>query len=391
MDHRRRPHRGGEQGRHGRQRRHSAVRLQLGAEPAQERQPSCRSGRNTARRSAITRSRFGKSPGTATSPSRTTRPASSSGRARTACTPGRPRSAWRTAYSCLAIIPSTGRRSSPPGDRPRCSPVVQGERRFLALPEPVQHAVLRGEIDRERGRGGEAGAARQAPGPRRLQGGRSRQGGDYLGVMKPVDINSEAVTSAAGHRGVLADAGRLLGQARGALRRPRRHERWPPAWNSRRTDAPEDKSDADQKVLGRRTFHNDSWEVTLLFDQGGKDANGLPMWRVRPDSTIKNVHVSHRDQDLGTPALKNGGVWFRLRQGAAVWPIAFEGTPVAVAIRSTPSADGSVQGRVVPEGHRRTRRSRWSWSRCSTRRTRRSPRSTKSRSPKSRTATPTGR
>ncbi len=196
----------------------------------------------------------------------------------------------------------------------------------------------------------EAEAAKPGPPGRPLdpvvfKGGDRAKGGDYLGVMKQVDINSEAVTSAPSTEEcwlmqedfwvkrevlyALSDAMNMAAHmVEGAA---------PDA-----ADAPADKPEADQKVLGRRTFHNDSWEVTLLFDQGGKDANGLPMWRVRPDSAIKNVSVGHRDQDLGTPALKNGGVWFRLRQGSAVWPIAFEGTPVPWRQKHT-LADGAYK------------------------------------------------
>ena len=147
--------------------------------------------------------------------------------------------------------------------------------------------------------------------------------GDFLsGVMRQMDINSEAVTNAPDTeecwlmqedfwvRGevlrVVADAMNMAAHM-----------------NMDPVGAAADKA-ADPNVLGQRTFRNDSWEVTLRFDQGGPDQ----AWRVRPDSTIKNVHVSHRDQELGSPALHNGGVWFRLRLGNAVSKIAFEGTPV---------------------------------------------------------------
>ncbi len=67
----------------------------------------------------------------------------------------------------------------------------------------------------------------------------------------------------------------------------------------------------DSKYLGRpQVFRNASWEVTLLFDKD--DAGKL---RISPDSRIKNIHVSHREQTLGNPAVPIDGAFFRLRQG----------------------------------------------------------------------------
>ena len=75
--------------------------------------------------------------------------------------------------------------------------------------------------------------------------------------------------------------------------------------------------------LARHVFRNASWEVQLLFDKG---PNGI---RISPDSSIKNVHVSHRDQDLGS-ARNPTGVWFRLKQnGATVRSFAVVGEKVA--------------------------------------------------------------
>ncbi len=75
--------------------------------------------------------------------------------------------------------------------------------------------------------------------------------------------------------------------------------------------------------LARHVFRNASWEVQLLFDKG---PNGI---RISPDSSIKNVHVSHRDQDLGS-ARNPTGVWFRLKQnGAPVRSFAVVGEKVA--------------------------------------------------------------
>lgn len=59
----------------------------------------------------------------------------------------------------------------------------------------------------------------------------------------------------------------------------------------------------------RQVFRNDSWEVQLLFDK----VKGVNEWRISPASTIKNIHVSHREQDLGS-AKNPGGVRFRLTQ-----------------------------------------------------------------------------
>ena len=149
---------------------------------------------------------------------------------------------------------------------------------------------------------------------------------NYLGVMQLVDINADLVTNPPSTEEC------WLMQEDFCVKRELLYvfaDAMNMAAHMDVVDAPpSDKSAADPQIRGRHTFRNDSWEVTLLFDQGGKDPNGVSTWRVRPDSTIKNVHVSHRDQDLGSPIRKNGGVWFRLRQGAAVWKIAFEGTPV---------------------------------------------------------------
>jgi hypothetical protein len=93
-------------------------------------------------------------------------------------------------------------------------------------------------------------------------------------------------------------------------------------------DAPakKDKPDApakDAKILGRQVFRNASWEVTLLFD---KDENGKV--RISPDSRIKNVHVSHREQDLGNPAVPIDGAFFRIRQNDYSRMFHFEGERV---------------------------------------------------------------
>ena len=61
------------------------------------------------------------------------------------------------------------------------------------------------------------------------------------------------------------------------------------------TDLPDPPPDASH------VFRNESWEVHLLFD---RDDNGAK--RVSPRSTIKNVHVSRRDQDLGTQRTPGG-------------------------------------------------------------------------------------
>jgi hypothetical protein len=81
-------------------------------------------------------------------------------------------------------------------------------------------------------------------------------------------------------------------------------------------DKDKDKQDApakdakDAKILGRQVFRNASWEVTLLFD---KDDSGKV--RISPDSRIKNVHVSHREQALGNPTIPIDGAFFRILQG----------------------------------------------------------------------------
>ena len=75
-------------------------------------------------------------------------------------------------------------------------------------------------------------------------------------------------------------------------------------------DVKDVKDTKDAKYLGRQVFRNASWEVTLLFD---KDEKG--QMRISPDSRIKNIHVSHREQTLGNPAVPIDGVFFRLRQG----------------------------------------------------------------------------
>jgi hypothetical protein len=75
----------------------------------------------------------------------------------------------------------------------------------------------------------------------------------------------------------------------------------------------------DAKFAGRHIFRNTNWEVQLLFV---KTADGS--FRISSESTIKNVHASHRDQDLGTN--RSRGVWFRLEQaGAAPTLFAVEG------------------------------------------------------------------
>ncbi len=76
----------------------------------------------------------------------------------------------------------------------------------------------------------------------------------------------------------------------------------------------------DPKPLAHHVFRNDSWEVTLYFDR-----NEDGKWRIRSDSTIKNVHASHRDQPLDSSP---DGTWFRLAQGGAVTIFAFEGDRV---------------------------------------------------------------
>jgi hypothetical protein len=91
-------------------------------------------------------------------------------------------------------------------------------------------------------------------------------------------------------------------------------------------DAPvTDAKDAkDAKVLGRQVFRNASWEVTLVFD---KDEKG--QLRISPDSRIKNIHVSHREQMLGNPAVPIDGAFFRIHQGeSAGRTFHFEGEKV---------------------------------------------------------------
>jgi hypothetical protein len=91
-------------------------------------------------------------------------------------------------------------------------------------------------------------------------------------------------------------------------------------------EAPDKKAEApakDAKYLGRQVFRNASWEVTLLFD---KDEQGKQ--RISPNSRIKNVHVSHREQTLGNPAVPIDGAFFRLSQGEAYVIFNFQGEKV---------------------------------------------------------------
>jgi len=77
----------------------------------------------------------------------------------------------------------------------------------------------------------------------------------------------------------------------------------------------------DAKNLGQQVFRNASWEVTLKFDKDDKNQT-----RISPDSRIKNVHVSHREQDLGNPTID--GVFFRLIQGETRKTFYFQGPKV---------------------------------------------------------------
>ncbi|HVS38665.1 MAG TPA: hypothetical protein VMS17_24125 [Gemmataceae bacterium] len=102
-------------------------------------------------------------------------------------------------------------------------------------------------------------------------------------------------------------------------------------------------------VKARHVYSNASWEVTLLFDQKGPSGS----WRVRPDSTIKNIHVSRRDQYLGVPSAHNGGVWFRLRQGDdrnKITSVAFEGKPLAWNQSAILGAEANENGFAVKGG-----------------------------------------
>ena len=63
--------------------------------------------------------------------------------------------------------------------------------------------------------------------------------------------------------------------------------------------------------------------MTLLFD---KDEKG--QLRISPDSRIKNVHISHREQTLGNPAVPVDGAYFRIRQNEAGRDFYFQGEKV---------------------------------------------------------------
>jgi hypothetical protein len=91
-----------------------------------------------------------------------------------------------------------------------------------------------------------------------------------------------------------------------------------PAKDAKDKEAPPAK---DAKNLGQQVFRNASWEVTLKFD---KDDKGQT--RISPDSRIKNVHVSHREQELGNPTIN--GVYFRLIQGETSKTFYFQGAKV---------------------------------------------------------------
>jgi hypothetical protein len=91
-----------------------------------------------------------------------------------------------------------------------------------------------------------------------------------------------------------------------------------PAKDAKDKEAPPAK---DAKYLGEQVFRNASWEVTLRFD---KDDKGQT--RISPDSRIKNVHVSHREQELGNSTIR--GVFFRLIQRETRKTFSFEGSKV---------------------------------------------------------------
>jgi hypothetical protein len=105
-------------------------------------------------------------------------------------------------------------------------------------------------------------------------------------------------------------------------------------------DKKEEPAAKDAKYLGRQVFRNASWEVTLLFD---KDKDEKGQLRISPDSRIKNVHVSHREQTLGNPAVPIAGVFFRLRQGESGKDFYFTGEKVPWDKERTLGVDGGFQ------------------------------------------------
>jgi hypothetical protein len=92
---------------------------------------------------------------------------------------------------------------------------------------------------------------------------------------------------------------------------------------SAKKEEPLAKDAKDAKVLGRQVFRNASWEVTLVFDKDEKN-----QLRISPDSRIKNIHVSHREQTLGNPAVPIDGAFFRIHQNESSRVFHFEGEKV---------------------------------------------------------------
>ena len=135
----------------------------------------------------------------------------------------------------------------------------------------------------------------------------------YYAVMNPIDFEDSAHTRTPDSEECwLAQEDfwvkrELLYVVRDAMRMAAHLD--PVADAKAKEDAPA-KDAKDAKVLGRQVFRNASWEVTLVFD---KDDKG--QLRISPDSRIKNVHVSHREQTLGNPSVPIDGAFFWIHQG----------------------------------------------------------------------------
>ncbi len=160
--------------------------------------------------------------------------------------------------------------------------------------------------------------------------------GGYENVMQPIAFDTITRTPDAEECWLAQEdfwvKRELLYVVRDAMALAARLEPVPDA--SDKKDAPA-KDAKDAKYLGRQVFRNASWEVTLLFD---KDEKG--QMRISPDSTIKNVHVSHREQTLGNPAVPIAGVYFRLRQNESGRDFYFTGEKVPWDKERTLGVDG---------------------------------------------------
>ena len=270
-----------------------------------------------------TRRRSGKSPGTATrSPTAIRPPGLRAGRARRACTPGRRPTSSRSRPSCS--IPTASRPTAK--TRPSTWTAASGTR-----PRTPTPASLTSSTPNSRATGsGPPSTRRSAPWTSRAAStpscsrsiGRNRRG-------RRTSRSAGCPRKTSG-----SNASCCTPSATPCRWRPA-STRWTPSSRKRRSRRASWAATSSATPAGRSQ---------LLFD---KTDNGT---RISPDSTIKNVHVSHRDQDLGSP--KNpAGVWFRLVQdGNPVRAFAVEGEKVAWQQSRTFGAGKAKDG--FP-GHRR--------------------------------------